>query len=176
VFNRDKDWQEPHVWLKFTGHSFAKELDSGWQQSVHPDDLNRLILLHREALQKRTGYETQYRLRRTDGQYRWRVEVAQPLYDFRNHFSGYMGGCFDVTDRVELQKELAGIGRLAAGVAHEINNPLAFVNSNIHSLKRYMDSLIWLSSLCEEIASICMHSTDETCRSAGQRLLDAKKT
>ncbi|HWR28892.1 MAG TPA: MASE3 domain-containing protein, partial [Negativicutes bacterium] len=189
-------------WLKFTGHSFPDELDSGWLEAVHPDDIELLMKTHRNAYSTRSGYETQYRLRRADDQYRWIAEIANPLYDFRGHFTGYMGGCFDVTDREELQQELAtknqklqqvmqeirqtqsklirqeklaGIGQLAAGVAHEINNPLAFVNSNVNTLKHYMDSLLSLSSLCVEIAAVCMHSSDESCRAAGQRLLNAKK-
>ncbi|WP_374580405.1 ATP-binding protein [Pseudoduganella sp.] len=44
-----------------------------------------------------------------------------------------------------LQSEkMASIGVLAAGVAHEINNPVGFVNSNLSSLQRYMDSLLQL--------------------------------
>ncbi len=35
------------------------------------------------------------------------------------------------------QEKLAGIGQLAAGVAHEINNPLGFVTSNVESLQEY---------------------------------------
>jgi len=39
------------------------------------------------------------------------------------------------------QEKLASIGLLAAGIAHEINNPVGFVKSNLETLKTYLDTL-----------------------------------
>ncbi|MGJ8680766.1 sensor histidine kinase [Paraglaciecola sp.] len=51
----------------------------------------------------------------------------------------------EVAKRQLVQSEkMASLGQLAAGVAHEINNPIAFVHSNMQILKEYLDDFIRL--------------------------------
>jgi len=56
----------------------------------------------------------------------------------------------DTRQQLVQSEKMASIGQLAAGVAHEINNPIGYVNSNIRSLKGYVAQLLGVVSCYEE--------------------------
>ena len=81
---------------------------------------------------------------------------GKPFYDVAEQFLGYRGTATDITELVRTRGRLlqadkmASIGKLAAGVAHEINNPVGFVKSNLGSLHRYIEGLLRLLTAYEK--------------------------
>jgi PAS domain S-box-containing protein len=53
------------------------------------------------------------------------------------------------------QEKMATIGQLAAGIAHEINNPVGFISSNLSSLSKYVDKISEFMTEQASIAGLC---------------------
>lgn len=59
----------------------------------------------------------------------------------------------DAQDKLMQSEKMASIGQLAAGVAHEINNPIGFIFSNFGTLERYLSDLFQMLAAYEEAES-----------------------
>jgi len=57
----------------------------------------------------------------------------------------------DAQNQLLQSEKMASIGQLAAGVAHEINNPVGFVASNLGTLRRYIDAMMQLNGLYHQV-------------------------
>jgi len=98
-------------WLVFTGRPLEAELGEGWVESVHPKDLNRCMDPYTQAFDRRESFQTEYRLRRHDGEYRWLSDIGVPRFNPDHSFAGYIGSATDVTERKLAEESLADVGR-----------------------------------------------------------------
>ena len=91
------------AWLAFTGLSAEQAAGRGWLDAVHPDDRDRRLAVQREASTGPDPFEVEYRLCHRDGSWRWVLDRGVPL---PGAGAGYVGACFDITDRRVGEQEL----------------------------------------------------------------------
>jgi PAS domain S-box-containing protein len=141
-------------WLEFSGVSLEEGLGWSWEAAVHPDDLARFADEWRAAVASGKAMESEARLRRADGQYRWLLIRNVPLRDQAGKIVKWYGTSADIEDRKraeeererlrQLEADLAHInrvsmmGELAASIAHEVNQPLSGVVSNGSACLRWL--------------------------------------
>jgi PAS domain S-box-containing protein len=94
------------AWLDFTGRTLEEERGNGWANGVHPDDLQRCLGIYNRAFDSRRSFETEYRLRRHDGEYRWILGHGLPRYTTEGSFAGYIGSAIDITERIKQETAL----------------------------------------------------------------------
>jgi PAS domain S-box-containing protein len=93
-------------WLDYTGRSIEEELDKGWTENIHPEDLDRCMDIYNNAFDHQKKYSMEYRLRRFDGKYRWIADEGTPRYSSEGEFLGFIGACVDIQERKMAREEL----------------------------------------------------------------------
>lgn len=96
----NKQWQE------YTGISWEKGIDLAWENYVHPNDQQLIYDTRTKAVNPREKFSYEYRLLRSDGEYRWIQSTDIPRYNLDGSFAGYIGCCIDIHDKKKADKVL----------------------------------------------------------------------
>jgi PAS domain S-box-containing protein len=91
----------------FTGQTYDEWKELGWLDALHPDDRALTERLWAHCVATRTVFETEYRLRRKDGSYRWTAVKGVPMADEEGAIREWIGANRDIHDMVMAQAELA---------------------------------------------------------------------
>lgn len=95
-----------HTWLKFTGRTLEEELGDGWVKGLHSEDLDYYLKSYMNAFHSRQNFRIEYRLCRSDGEYRWVLAQGVPRFTDNGEFTGYIGCCLDITESKQNQEQL----------------------------------------------------------------------
>lgn len=125
-------------WREYTGLALEEGSSWGWEAIISPEDLPELQARFALGLQAGSPAETEARLRRADGQYRWFLLRAVPLLGKDGVPTRWYGQAIDIDDRKRSEEALqhaqtelshvsrvTTLGELAASIAHEVNQPIS---------------------------------------------------
>lgn len=156
------------TWLNFTGHTIDEERKEGWQKSVHPDDLGRIVAVYEESYATQSAFYTEYRLKRHDGTYRWISDNAVPRYA-NGEFIGFISACMDIDDEKKfndrlqqselLFKTISNVSPVGLWMTDE-NGENTFVNDTWirwTGIKQVGNEQGWLHSLLEADRVVVTH-------------------
>jgi len=92
--------------LDYVGTTLEEACGAGWAQAVHPDDLTGLLAVWNKIRATGRPGETEARLRRFDGEYRWFLFRANPLRDEAGRVTKWFGVNTDIEDLKRTEEAL----------------------------------------------------------------------
>ena len=94
-------------WRAVTGQTVEESVGTGWLDAVHPDDRAETLRAWQHAVETRTEYRTEHRLRHADGSYRWMSVRGVPVLGADGEVVEWVGIHTDIEDEREAAERLA---------------------------------------------------------------------
>jgi PAS domain S-box-containing protein len=134
------------MWREFTGQSLDECLGRGWINAVHPADQELVAQMWSHAVETKSFYEVECRIKKRTNEYCDFVLRGVPILDKNGQMSSWVGTSTDITEKKNYENQLiqaekhAAIGRMVGSVTHEINNPLQTIKNCLYLIQQDYES------------------------------------
>jgi len=137
----------------YTGKSFEDLKGWGWQSVIHPDDVNKLLLIWKECIQTGNLLQAEFRILREDGIYRWHISRAVPQKNDQGKVIKWFGCATDINEQKEAAEKLKSKNEELVRINNDLDN---FVYTASHDLKAPVANI-------EGLLNTLIVSLDEEC-------------
>ena len=96
----------PAEWVAYTGQTAEEATGNGWAAAIHPHDREAAVAEWKECVEARQIFETEYRVRRHDGAYRWFATRGVPIFSRAGELREWVGTMADIHDRRSAEEAL----------------------------------------------------------------------
>jgi PAS domain S-box-containing protein len=127
------------------GYSYGELMANPFTMPIHPDDRKKVADRHRRRLNgENVVRRYTFRLITRQKRIRW-VELREATTMWWEGKPATLGFMSDVTEQIRIQEatiqteKMISVSGLAAGIAHEINNPLAGIMQSVQNIIRRLD-------------------------------------
>lgn len=175
-------------WFSYTNQTAAEALGDGWASVIHPDDLGVMKSRWDQSVRSGQVYQHAARFRRFDGEYRWHLNRAVPVYTGKGTISVSMwvGTSTDIHDQVlhaenlekkvrertrSLEEANAELEQFAYVSSHDLQEPLRKIHTFAHLVrehslegldangKKYIDKIIMTSTRMSKLLKDLLNYT-----------------
>ena len=109
IFSRQPDGSREYIssrFYEYTGAPLGSAVGVGWLEYLHPDDKDASVDRWMRCVQSGEAYESEYRIRGADSQYRWFRARAVPVRDADGSIVKWYGTCSDIHDSKLLEQSI----------------------------------------------------------------------
>ncbi|HEU5335002.1 MAG TPA: PAS domain S-box protein, partial [Terriglobales bacterium] len=118
------------MWREYTGQTLEQVRGWGWLDAIHPDDREATNTAWAQALATRGIYETEYRIRRSDGEYRYFVARGVPVLHADGSIREWVGICTDIDQRKRAEAALRATQQYTRSLIEASLDPLVAISNN----------------------------------------------
>lgn len=146
LYRMSPDWSEMHQLYSRQFLTNSVKPNRAWlQEYIHPEDQEEVTAAIDEAIQTKSIFELEHRVRQADGSWGWTISRAVPLLDATGQIVEWFGAASDISGRKQAEEALKDAKAAAedanqakseflAKMSHEIRTPMTIFMGSIQHL------------------------------------------